>query len=77
MEQIQIAQLVIGPAVHLKLVSDVITSQFEWYNGAGPNKLVESQIPMGAKILSIARDYWRYTLSRFTPNNMNETEVCT
>jgi response regulator RpfG family c-di-GMP phosphodiesterase len=75
LDQTKIAQLVLGPAVHLQSVSDIITCQFEWHNGAGPNKLVDSQIPMGAKIISVARDYWRYALGRVAPGNMNETEV--
>ncbi len=76
-DQTKIAKLVLGPAVHLQPVSDIITCQFEWHNGAGPNKLVESRLPIGAKILSVARDYWRYRLGRMTPNNMNKTEVYT
>lgn len=73
--QTQIAQLVLGSAVHLQNVSDIITCQFEWYNGSGPNKLGNSQIPMGAKIISVARDYWRYASGRMTPDCMNENEV--
>jgi len=73
--QTQIAELVLGPAVHLQTVSDIITCQFEWHNGTGPNKLVDLQIPMGAKILSVARDYWRYALGHMTPDSMNETAV--
>lgn len=75
MDQTQVAQLLLGPAVHLQTVSDIITCQFEWHNGAGPNKLVDPQVPMGAKILSVARDYWRYALGRMTPIKMNKTEV--
>jgi response regulator RpfG family c-di-GMP phosphodiesterase len=74
-EQTKIAQLVLGPAVHLQTVSDIITCQFEWHNGTGPNKLVDSQIPMGARVLSVARDYWRYVLGRMTPDTMNQIEV--
>jgi response regulator RpfG family c-di-GMP phosphodiesterase len=73
--QTKIAQLVLGPAVHLQTVSDIITSQFEWHNGSGANKLGNSQIPMGAKIISVARDFWRYSLGRITPDCMNENEV--
>jgi response regulator RpfG family c-di-GMP phosphodiesterase len=77
LNQTKIAQLVLGPAVHLQTVSDIIACQFEWHNGTGPNKLVDSQIPMGAKILSVAKDYWRYALGRMTADSMNETEVHT
>jgi response regulator RpfG family c-di-GMP phosphodiesterase len=77
MAQTKIAQLVLGPAIHLQTVSDIITFQFECHNGTGPNKLEGSQIPMGAKILSVARDYWRYSLGRITAGNMDEAAVLT
>ncbi len=77
LDQTKIAQQVLELAVPLQAVSDIITCQFEWHNGVGPNKLVDSQIPMGAKILSVARDYWHYALGRMTPDNMHETEVYT
>ena len=72
-EQSKIVQLLLSPAIHLQPVSDIISHQFEWHNGTGPNKLVDSQIPTGAKILSVARDYWRYKLGRMTGEKMNET----
>ncbi len=75
--QTKIAQLILGPALHLQTVSDIISYQYECYNGGGPYKLLGSQIPEGAKILSVARDYWRYTLGRMTKNNMNELQVKT
>ena len=77
LEQTQIAQLVLSPAVHLQAVSDIITCQFEWHNGTGPNNLADSDITVGAKILSVARDYWRYALGRITAHSMKETEVQT
>lgn len=73
--QTNIAQLILGPAVHLQEVSDIITCQFEWHNGNGPNKLVDSQIPIGARILAVARDYWRYALGRVTEEKMEDLEV--
>lgn len=73
--QTKIAQLVLGPAVHLQTVSDIIACQFEYCNGTGPQKFVGSQIPIGAKILSVARDYWRYALGRITAHSMNKKEV--
>ncbi|PKH00684.1 HD-GYP domain-containing protein [Paraglaciecola sp. MB-3u-78] len=78
LSQTKIAQLALGPALHLQAVSDIITYQFEWHNGAGPNKLVDSQIPLGAKILSVARDYWRYALGRMTRfQQSNDSETAT
>jgi hypothetical protein len=58
-------------------VSDIISYQFECYNGEGSNKLLDPQILKGAKILTVARDYWRYTLGQMTKNNMNEIQVKT
>ncbi|WP_133469373.1 response regulator [Paraglaciecola marina] len=74
-DQTKIAQLILSPATHLQEVSDIITCQFEYFNGSGPNQLVDTQIPIGAKILSVARDYWRYSMGRITPEKMEETEV--
>lgn len=75
LEQVKTAQLVFSPAVHLQDVSEMITRQFECHNGTGPNKLNASQIPIGAKIISVARDYCRYSLGRMTGNKMNETDT--
>ena len=42
-------------------VADIISNQFEYVNGKGyPRHLSEDDIPVGAKILSVARDYFRY-----------------
>lgn len=71
LEQINIAQLVLAPAAHLQEVSDIITCQFENINGSGPNQLSETQIPIGAKILAVARDYWRYVMGRTLAEEMD------
>lgn len=73
LEQIKIAQLVFSPASHLQEVSDIITCQYENINGSGPNQLSEMQIPIGAKIIAIARDYWRYSMGRITSEEMDYT----
>jgi response regulator RpfG family c-di-GMP phosphodiesterase len=75
LEQTKIAQLILGPAIHLQAVSEIITCQFEWHNGQGPQKLTESKIPIGAKILSVARDYWRYALGGMTPHHMKDADI--
>lgn len=73
--QIKTAQLILNPATHLQEVSDIITCQFEHFDGSGPNKLVDVQIPIGAKVLAVARDYWRYALGRITSNKLEDAEV--
>lgn len=56
-----ISQLMLMPATHLSDVSDAIVHQFERYNGSGiPKGLAGNDIPIGAMVLSIARDYWDY-----------------
>ncbi|GAB2693940.1 HD domain-containing phosphohydrolase [Aliiglaciecola aliphaticivorans] len=72
LEQINIAKLVLAPATHLQNVSDIITCQYETLNGAGPKKLEDGQIPMGAKILAVARDYWRFKTARITAQKLDD-----
>ncbi|RVT49112.1 response regulator [Rheinheimera sediminis] len=53
------AQLMLLPATHLALMSDAIYHQFERYNGSGsPDHLVGTDIPLGARIIALARDFW-------------------
>jgi len=55
------AQLILSPATQLQNVTDIIIHQFEYFNGRGfPNSVAGANIPIGAKILSVARDYMRY-----------------
>ncbi|MCV2403333.1 response regulator [Marinomonas sp. C2222] len=70
-----IAQLILSPAAHMQDVSDIITCQFEHFNGSGPNRLTDEQIPLGARILAVARDYWRYRLARITREEIPDAEV--
>ncbi|MEP4891540.1 MAG: HD domain-containing phosphohydrolase [Aliiglaciecola sp.] len=72
LEQINIAKLVLAPANHLQNVSDIITCQFEALNGTGPKKLEDEQIPIGAKVLAVARDYWRYKTGRITGQKLDD-----
>ncbi|WP_127021975.1 HD domain-containing phosphohydrolase [Rheinheimera mangrovi] len=53
------AQLMLLPASHLALMSDAIYHQYERYNGSGsPDRLVGTDIPLGARIVALARDFW-------------------
>jgi response regulator RpfG family c-di-GMP phosphodiesterase len=53
------AQLMLMPATHLNDLSDAIYYQFERYNGNGlPKGLAGNDIPIGAMVVGIARDYW-------------------
>ncbi|MCF2950429.1 response regulator [Paraglaciecola aquimarina] len=74
-EQTNVTQLLLSPAEHLHSVSDIIRYQFEQYNGNGPHKLAENKIPIGSKILSVARDYWLYSFGRLTGSKMSAADV--
>lgn len=53
------AQLMLMPAVHLHDVSDAIYHQYERFNGNGlPKGLAGNDIPIGAMVLGVSRDYW-------------------
>lgn len=58
------AQLILAPA-QLPEVTDIIINQFEFTNGRGfPNSVAADQIPLGSKVLAVARDYMRYRKGR-------------
>jgi response regulator RpfG family c-di-GMP phosphodiesterase len=55
------AQLILSPAQQLQNVTDIIAHQFEYLSGRGfPNGVEGGNIPVGAKILAVVRDYMRY-----------------
>lgn len=64
------AALILAPAPHLQPVVDIIENQFEHFNGHGPNKRVGNAIPVGARIIAIARDYWRAVTGRHSGQNI-------
>lgn len=76
--QAHITQLILGPADHLQPIVDILTCQFEHYNGKGtPNKLFEDQIPIGARIIAVARDFWRFSMKKITNDEMTDIEIRT
>lgn len=67
---------ILGPASRLEPVTDIIFTQFEQYSGKGfPNKMVGDEIPLGARVLAVARDYWRYLMSKVQSGAMTAIEV--
>lgn len=75
LSQTKLAKAILAPAEHLREVSDILEYQFEYYNGAGLYKLVATQIPIGARILAVARDYWRMVSGRITGQPMTPIEA--
>lgn len=52
------AQMVLTPVPQLQAVAHIIRHQYERYNGRGtPDRLVGEHIPIGARIVALARDY--------------------
>lgn len=53
-----IAADALAPSIALNDVADIIKNQFEHMDGSGtPNRIWGEQIPIGSRILAIARDY--------------------
>lgn len=52
------AYLALAPASGLQDVATIIKHQYEFYDGAGtPDQMAASEIPIGSRILAVARDY--------------------
>ena len=69
--------MILNPADHLQPIVDIIACQNERLTGDGKYKLTAKQIPIGAKILAVAADYWRLTLGKTTGEEMTFSEVKT
>lgn len=71
-EQINHAQLIMSPAPDLQGISDILAGQYEYVNGQGnPNGLKDEQIPIGAKIIAVARDYLLFTMGTMDGKEYN------
>lgn len=68
--QIDVARLILAPAVYLSNVSDTICYQFKKLNE--PHALA---IPLSAKILAVARDFWRMKLGRINGVEMSDAMI--
>ncbi|XRD90813.1 response regulator [Dyella nitratireducens] len=52
------AQMLLTPVAQLSQVAHIILHQYERFNGRGtPDGLAEGNIPLGSRILAVARDY--------------------
>ena len=71
-----IARDLLAPARHLKSVSDIIYHQYEEYKGSGtPAHLMANNIPIGARILAVARDYWGHLTQRLAADKLQPGDV--
>ncbi|WP_334030988.1 response regulator [Alteromonas sp. P256] len=75
LSQTQKAAMILEPAQDLKQVSEIIELQFEHFDGSGQYKKVAKEIPLGARIVAIARDYWRLITGRLTGVEMRPEDA--
>lgn len=75
LQQSKYAEQILGPATHLRPELDIIICQFEFPDGSGPNQLSLEQIPIGAQILAVARDFWRHKLGRIGKSALSNHEA--
>ncbi|MDP5458016.1 HD domain-containing phosphohydrolase [Alishewanella sp. SMS8] len=72
----QLAEEMLAPAVHLHTLSEVIANQFERFNGSGqPLQKVGTDIPIGARILAVARDFWLAVYQQMNSKSYTRTEA--
>lgn len=70
------AQLILSPATHLHPVADIIAHQYERMNGSGlPDKMIGEQIPVGSRILAVARDFWGHMQQKISKEPMSPPQV--
>jgi len=65
----QLAEEIMAPAQHLQPMVELILHQYEHYNGTGvPDALSGQNIPLGSRILAVARDFWGLMFKRLSEN---------
>ena len=67
------ALLILSPSAQLKTITEIVVSQFEHISGRGyPKGLQEVDIPIGAQIIAVSRDFYRYTMGRHDGEKHNQ-----
>lgn len=75
LSQTHLAKMILTPAEHMQPVIDIIEYQFEHFNGSGLYHKVAKEIPLGARIHAISRDYWRYVSGRISEQKITPKEA--
>jgi response regulator RpfG family c-di-GMP phosphodiesterase len=72
---VQAEQLLL-PLQDLRAASEIITAQFERFDGTGfPERLAEKTIPLGARILTLASDYDNMQIGTLTQRVLSPEEA--
>ena len=66
--QTNVARLILSPLQGLDDEIEIIACQFEMVNGDNPPSV-------GARIISICRDYWRYRMGRITESHLSHKDT--
>lgn len=66
--QTNVARLILSPLQGLDDEIEIIACQFEMINGDNPPSV-------GARIISICRDYWRYRMGRITESHLSHKDT--
>ena len=71
-----LAEQLLLPLQDLKEVSDIISAQFERFDGTGfPGQLAAEAIPMGTRILTLASDYNNMQMGALTLSKLSPEEA--
>ena len=73
--QTERAATMLAPASHLQPVIEMLEMQFEMVNGNGPQHVKGNNIPIGARIIAVARDYWRLVGGRYNGEKFTSAEA--
>ncbi len=69
------AEDMLTPAPHLHPVRDIIAAQYEKFAPTAEQARCGTDIPIGARILSVARDYWLYRLGQLGPQALGSQQA--
>ncbi len=71
-EHTRFAEEILSPATAMAPVAEIIRHQYELFNGTGyPDELNAERIPLGSRILAVARDYYGYLNGRMLPRRID------
>lgn len=66
---------ILTPAQHLQPVRDIIVAQYEKFAPTAEQPRCGTDIPLGARVLSVARDYWLYRNGQLSPQKLSSREA--
>lgn len=71
----QYADDLLTPAQHLQPVRDIITAQYEKFAPTPDQPRSGPDIPLGARIIAVARDFWLYRTGQLSPQLLNSQQA--